>query len=106
MKEGYASGRITSWNKGKTYKTGKQLNPSTAPPPNKGKKYKHKNKTRRIYEKKTFYFRKDNITIEIKDLKSYCKENTLDYTSMIKLHNASGKYKKYRRYRGYERIED
>lgn len=105
LKDGYGSGRITSWNDGKTYKTGKQSNPSTKPPPNKGKKYKHKNKTRRVYEKKTFYFKKEGEIIEIKDLKTFCKENNLDYTSMIKLHNASGHYKKYRSYRGYERIE-
>lgn len=56
--------------------------------------------------RKTYYFKRDEELIEIKDLKIYCKENNINYSCMVALHNATGQYKTRGKYKNYERIED
>lgn len=53
--------------------------------------------------RKIYKFKKNGEVITVDDLKVYCKDNGVNYTMMINLHNAYRFYKDHA-YKGYERI--
>lgn len=54
--------------------------------------------------RKTYTLRKGSILIQIDNLKEFCKENELNYTTMVHFLSGKGQYQKRTEFRGYERV--